>query len=133
MLVRHAQRVLPGLKVEGATDWMGHRPALPDTIPIISPSARHPGIWYATGHGHLGLTLSATTAKLILSRIRKGDLADGFTGREVQRRGWSGLSEIEPIGAALELLADLGWVQAQEAETGGRPSVKYVVSPRAAR
>jgi D-amino-acid dehydrogenase len=71
VLVRHAQRVLPGLKVEDATDWMGHRPALPDTIPIISPSLRVPGVWYATGHGHLGLTLSATTAKL---------LADMMTG-----------------------------------------------------
>jgi D-amino-acid dehydrogenase len=65
VLVRHAQRALPGLKVEEATDWMGHRPALPDTIPIISPSSRIAGVWYATGHGHLGLTLSATTARLL--------------------------------------------------------------------
>ncbi|MGO4438747.1 NAD(P)/FAD-dependent oxidoreductase [Rhizobium sp. RAF56] len=73
VLVRHAQRVLPRLKVEDAKDWMGHRPALPDTIPIISPSSRIPGVWYATGHGHLGLTLSATTARL---------LADMMTGEK---------------------------------------------------
>lgn len=71
VLVRHAQRALPGLQVNEAKDWMGHRPALPDTIPIISPSSSVPGIWYATGHGHLGLTFSATTAKL---------LADMMTG-----------------------------------------------------
>jgi len=65
ILVRHAQRALPGLQVEDAKDWMGHRPALPDTIPIISPSSRVPGVWYATGHGHLGLTFSATTARLM--------------------------------------------------------------------
>ncbi len=65
VLVRHAQRALPGLRVEDARDWMGHRPALPDTIPIISPSSRIPGVWYATGHGHLGLTFSATTARLM--------------------------------------------------------------------
>ncbi|MGY5807018.1 NAD(P)/FAD-dependent oxidoreductase [Rhizobium sp. LEGMi198b] len=65
ILVRHAQRALPGLQVEDAKDWMGHRPALPDTIPIISPSSRIPGVWYATGHGHLGLTFSATTARLM--------------------------------------------------------------------
>ena len=65
ILVRHAQRALPGLQVEEAKDWMGHRPALPDTIPIISPSSRVPGVWYATGHGHLGLTYSATTARLM--------------------------------------------------------------------
>lgn len=65
ILVRHAQRALPGLQVEDATDWMGHRPALPDTIPIISPSSRVSGVWYATGHGHLGLTFSATTARVM--------------------------------------------------------------------
>ncbi len=65
VLVRHAQRALPGLKVEEATEWMGHRPALPDTVPVISASSKMPGVWYATGHGHLGLTYSATTARLI--------------------------------------------------------------------
>lgn len=69
VLVRHAQRVLPGLKVEDTSEWLGHRPALPDTIPIISPSSRVPNLWYATGHGHLGLTLSATTARLVADMI----------------------------------------------------------------
>lgn len=69
VLVRHAQRALPGLKVEDARDWMGHRPSLPDTIPIISASSRLPGVWYATGHGHLGLTHSATTARLMADMI----------------------------------------------------------------
>ncbi len=65
VLVRHAQRAVPGLQVEETTEWMGHRPALPDTIPIISASSKMPGIWYATGHGHLGLTYCATTAQLV--------------------------------------------------------------------
>ncbi|ACE89511.1 MULTISPECIES: NAD(P)/FAD-dependent oxidoreductase [Rhizobium] len=72
VLVRHAQRALPGLKLEEATDWMGHRPALPDTIPIISPSSKMPGVFYATGHGHLGLTYAPTTARLI------GDMVSGI-------------------------------------------------------
>ncbi|NKL87844.1 NAD(P)/FAD-dependent oxidoreductase [Rhizobium leguminosarum] len=69
LLVRHAQRALPGLKVEETTEWMGHRPALPDTIPIISPSSKMPGVFYATGHGHLGLTFSATTALVIADMV----------------------------------------------------------------
>ncbi|HEX8048946.1 NAD(P)/FAD-dependent oxidoreductase [Rhizobium sp.] len=73
ILARHAQRALPGLQVEDARDWMGHRPALPDTIPIISPSSRISGVWYATGHGHLGLTFSATTARLM------ADMMTGIT------------------------------------------------------
>ncbi|MBY5448047.1 FAD-binding oxidoreductase [Rhizobium leguminosarum] len=69
VLVRHAQRALPGLKIEETTEWMGHRPALPDTIPIISPSSKMPGVFYATGHGHLGLTFSATTALVIADMV----------------------------------------------------------------
>ncbi|RUM27522.1 FAD-dependent oxidoreductase [Rhizobium vallis] len=69
VLVRHAQRALPGLKVEETTEWMGHRPALPDTIPIISRSSKMPEVFYATGHGHLGLTFSATTALMIADMV----------------------------------------------------------------
>jgi D-amino-acid dehydrogenase len=65
VLVKRAQEALPELRAEKATEWMGHRPALPDTIPIISPSAKHRDVFYATGHGHLGLTYAATTARLI--------------------------------------------------------------------
>jgi D-amino-acid dehydrogenase len=70
--VRRAQEALPKLRCENFTEWMGHRPALPDTVPILSPSARTKGVFYATGHGHLGLTYAATTARL---------MADLITGR----------------------------------------------------
>jgi D-amino-acid dehydrogenase len=65
VLVKRAQKALPELRTAKATEWMGHRPALPDTVPIIGPSAKHHGVFYATGHGHLGLTYAATTARLI--------------------------------------------------------------------
>ncbi|WP_041415189.1 NAD(P)/FAD-dependent oxidoreductase [Sinorhizobium fredii] len=71
VLVKRAREALPELRSEKATEWMGHRPALPDTVPIIGPSAKHRGVFYATGHGHLGLTYAATTARLI------GDLVTG--------------------------------------------------------
>jgi D-amino-acid dehydrogenase len=71
VLVKRAREALPELKAEGTTEWMGHRPALPDTVPVIGPSAKHRGVFYATGHGHLGLTYAATTARLI------GDIAMG--------------------------------------------------------
>ncbi len=63
--VKRAKEALPNLQVEQATEWMGHRPALPDTVPILSASARTKGVFYATGHGHLGLTYAATTARLM--------------------------------------------------------------------
>lgn len=69
--VKRAQVALPNLACEDFTEWMGHRPALPDTVPILSASARTKGLFYATGHGHLGLTHAATTARLM------GDLITG--------------------------------------------------------
>jgi D-amino-acid dehydrogenase len=69
--VKRAKEALPNLRCEDFTEWMGHRPALPDTVPILSASARTKGLFYATGHGHLGLTYAATTARLM------GDLVIG--------------------------------------------------------
>lgn len=63
--VRHAMEALPHLRCDDFTEWMGHRPATPDTIPILSASAKTKGLFYATGHGHLGLTQAATTARLM--------------------------------------------------------------------
>jgi D-amino-acid dehydrogenase len=63
--VKRAREALPNLVCEDFTEWMGHRPALPDTVPILSASARTKGVFYATGHGHLGLTYAATTARLM--------------------------------------------------------------------
>ena len=65
VLVKRAQTALPGLQVRGASEWMGHRPALPDTVPIMGPSATTRGVFVATGHGHLGLTYGATNARLM--------------------------------------------------------------------
>lgn len=69
--VRRAQTALPDLRCEDFSEWMGHRPALPDTLPVMSASAKTPGVFYATGHGHLGVTHAATTARLM------GDLITG--------------------------------------------------------
>jgi D-amino-acid dehydrogenase len=63
--VTRAMVALPRLQAERRSEWMGHRPALPDTVPILSASARTKGVYYATGHGHLGLTYAATTARLM--------------------------------------------------------------------
>lgn len=67
--VRRATEALPRLECREFTEWMGHRPALPDTVPILSASAKTKGLFYATGHGHLGLTYAATTALLMADLI----------------------------------------------------------------
>ena len=65
IIVKRAKEALPNLKVTDAKEWMGHRPALPDRVPIISASVKTKGVFYATDHGHLGVTHAATTARLL--------------------------------------------------------------------
>lgn len=67
--VKRAKEALPNLKCEEFTEWMGHRPAFPDTIPVMSASAKTKGLFYALGHGHLGLTYAATNARLMADLI----------------------------------------------------------------
>ncbi len=64
-LLQLAQAYLPGLRTEGGTQWMGHRPSTPDSLPVIGRSPAKANVFYAFGHGHLGLTQAATTGRLI--------------------------------------------------------------------
>ena len=48
-----------------ASRWMGHRPSTPDGLPVIGPSAQHPDIVHAFGHGHVGLAAAPATAELV--------------------------------------------------------------------
>lgn len=64
-LLAKAARFLPDLKTEGGREWMGFRPSMPDCLPVIGRSKASPAILYAFGHGHLGLTQSAATGRLI--------------------------------------------------------------------
>lgn len=66
-----AAAFLPGLRTFGGTQWMGFRPSLPDSLPAIGPLPGHPNVTCAFGHGHLGLTQSAGTARIV------ADLATG--------------------------------------------------------
>ncbi|HEY8877812.1 MAG TPA: FAD-binding oxidoreductase [Roseateles sp.] len=63
-MLAKARRFLPGLRTEGGTQWMGCRPSLPDSLPVIGPSPADDRLFYAFGHGHLGLTQAAATARL---------------------------------------------------------------------
>jgi len=65
LLAAHAKAGLPGLDIRAATEWMGHRPCLPDSLPVIGELPGHTGLWGAFGHGHLGLTGSAGTGRLL--------------------------------------------------------------------
>jgi D-amino-acid dehydrogenase len=84
-LAELARRYLPGLQIEGGTNWAGHRPTTPDSLPVIGVSKRQPNVLYAFGHGHYGLTLAATTGRLVSELVFKKppsiDLAPYDIGR----------------------------------------------------
>jgi D-amino-acid dehydrogenase len=64
-MLEKAKRFLPGLKTEGGREWIGYRPSLPDSLPVIGRSKAAANVYYAFGHGHLGKTQAAGTARLI--------------------------------------------------------------------
>jgi D-amino-acid dehydrogenase len=70
VLLRLAQQAFPVLSGQPYSTWMGHRPCMPDSIPVVGPAPGMPGLWLATGHGHLGLTDSAATGVLIARGIQ---------------------------------------------------------------
>lgn len=78
-LLTIGRQMFPHLDTSETTRWMGHRPCLPDSLPVIGPSPRLANAWLAFGHGHLGMCLASTTgrevANLVAGRVPDVDLA----------------------------------------------------------
>jgi glycine/D-amino acid oxidase-like deaminating enzyme len=78
-LVEGARSVFPDLPETPDRSWMGFRPSMPDSLPVIGPSRAGPEVIHAYGHGHLGVTLAPVTAGLV------ADVLAGRTpGRDMQ-------------------------------------------------
>lgn len=86
-LVALARRYLPALSDDGGTVWMGNRPATPDSLPVIGRSPRRADVIYAFGHGHLGLTQSATTGRLVADIVGGRDSGIDLTPFSIGRFG----------------------------------------------
>jgi D-amino-acid dehydrogenase len=63
-LVDWTRRYFPGVATSRVIPWAGLRPMLPSMLPKVGSGKRR-GVFYNTGHGHLGWTLSAATAHSI--------------------------------------------------------------------
>ena len=74
-LLPEAKRMLPELDASEQSVWMGGRPSLPDSLPVIGPSSATPNVLYAFGHQHLGMTLAAITGRLISDLVARRDPA----------------------------------------------------------
>jgi len=60
-----AQQMLPKLETHEESVWLGHRPSLPDSLPVLGYSSKSKNVVYAFGHQHLGMTLAAITGEII--------------------------------------------------------------------
>ena len=67
-LVDWTRQLFPEVDTSKVIPWAGLRPMLPDMLPRVGPGKR-PGVFYNTGHGHLGWTLSAATAEIVAEAV----------------------------------------------------------------
>jgi D-amino-acid dehydrogenase len=79
VLLAKGQEMFPHLDTSRTTRWMGHRPCLPDSLPVIGRAPALDNAWLAFGHGHVGMCGGATTgrevAHLVAGRTPQVDLA----------------------------------------------------------
>ena len=77
LLLRKAQALYPGLAAGLAPDsqdqrltrWLGFRPSMPDSLPVIGASSRFANAWHAFGHGHVGMCAGSTTGRVMADLI----------------------------------------------------------------
>ena len=69
LLVERTAALLPGLQTGAQSRWMGFRPSMPDSLPVIGRAPACPNAYFAFGHGHIGITTGAVTARLLAQQI----------------------------------------------------------------
>jgi D-amino-acid dehydrogenase len=67
-LIDWVNQCFPGVSTRQVVPWAGLRPMTPSMLPRVGPGAR-PNVFYNTGHGHLGWTLSAATADMLADMV----------------------------------------------------------------
>ena len=72
-LLELGRKMFPQLPATPAKDrvklWMGHRPGMPDSLPVLGRSQRSADVFYAFGHGHVGMTGGPYTGKVIADLV----------------------------------------------------------------
>jgi D-amino-acid dehydrogenase len=69
LLMRNVRAALPGLRWKDQTEWMGHRPAPADSIPLIGEVPDVEGAWLGFGHHHVGLTGGPKTGRILAQLV----------------------------------------------------------------
>jgi D-amino-acid dehydrogenase len=69
-LIAWTRRLFPRINTDNVVPWAGLRPMMPDMMPRVT-SGKHGNVFYNTGHGHLGWTMSAVTAYMVAEIVDK--------------------------------------------------------------
>lgn len=69
VLLRQLRALFPDVKAGAPKLWMGFRPSLPDSLPVLGPVAQHPGLHLCFGHSHFGMTGGPTGGRLVADLI----------------------------------------------------------------
>ena len=64
------KQMFPGLDTSKPDRWMGHRPCLPDSLPVIDRAKSWPNVVFAFGHQHVGMGCGAPTGRLVSELVR---------------------------------------------------------------
>jgi len=60
-----AKQMFPDINLAETSSWMGFRPSIPDSLPVIGPSPEMKNVFFAFGHQHVGLTSGPQTGRII--------------------------------------------------------------------
>ncbi len=85
----------PGVSTEHVTPWAGLRPMMPSMMPKVG-RGRRAGVFYNTGHGHLGWTLSGATARIIAETVAQSHADAATTARVAQTRAGQAAVAVHP-------------------------------------
>ena len=68
-LLRQGRDLFPHLDTSEVTQWMGHRPCMPDSLPVIDRAHGAANAWLAFGHGHMGMCMGASTGREVANMV----------------------------------------------------------------
>jgi D-amino-acid dehydrogenase len=69
LMLRRVKEAFPALTFTHYDEWLGHRPAPSDSLPLIGEVPGHRGMFLAFGHHHIGLTTGAKTGRLLAAMV----------------------------------------------------------------
>lgn len=84
-LLHHAKTLFPEIDTRDHVKWMGHRPSITDSLPVIGECPNYGNVLYAFGHQHMGLVLGPRTGRIITQLVTQGDSEIDLTPYRIDR------------------------------------------------